>query len=120
MSVWKSVFMSGSSEQHLKWKGSGVCMEFLIVIGSKVLTFHFLSIVLSGVLRFVWPKLHLLMILGANAIAGFLFLQKLELTWSVVFLGINLLTALGGIGIASLLRKLIRDLHEEGGTGHTR
>lgn len=57
---------------------------------------------------------------GRQCDRGILFLQKLELTWSVVFLGINLLTALGGIGIASLLRKLIRDLHEEGGTGHTR
>jgi|GEM_PF-6923579 hypothetical protein len=38
-------------------------MEFFIIIGSKMIVFHLLSIILSGFLRFVWPKLHLLVLL---------------------------------------------------------
>ncbi len=88
-------------------------MEFLIVIGSNLIAFHMLSIVLIGCLRFFLPKLHLLVFLLTNAIAGVLFLKYLELTWSTSFLFFNLLTAFIGVGIASLLRKLIHNFREE-------
>lgn len=88
-------------------------MEFLIFIGSYLIAFHILSIIITGCLRFFLPKIHFLVFLFTNAMLGILFIKYFALTWSISFLFFNLLTAFIGVGIASLLRKLIHNFREE-------